>query len=1221
MLKIKKATANKLLALYMVSLVIAQSLLPLNLVFAEEPASYPTTTEEAQTSTQTETKDDVQVVEEVKTEIEDQSTLESEQVEESIVITEETNVLSSTLEGMKETFGNISTGVEYVYSLENNVRITFNTLPAGDNYVSIEQVSVEVDGVTQMGYSFETNMENGTFTYDMTLPNPLGNAAEVKFSEDGTNFDNISTEVSNPDTLTFAGDHFTIFVVVNPPADSNNQDDCNAVELGSTAGSTCFDTIQAAINAAAVTPGAPHTIYVAAGVFTQDNITIANDSDLYGLKIIGKGSGNTASDTIIDGNIKVYSTGTSDTAEGRLLFQDIRIVNSAVSGMDFFGSFFGGPTTVEYVELNNVHIENVNNYGIQFQRAPLNNFRIINSEFINTGAGLYIALEKVNGLYIEGTEFGNNVARDGRGAIITNSAGFTHENVVITSSTFRDYDTITNAAWGWGLYFNSVNNLTLTNNTFTNNKRGVYLEQMAGNVIVDGNTFENHDGATDRAVDFRGSTTPTVTFVNNTFNSNTTDLQYNLTNDMDAKDNNKWSSGYPTDLSSLNGIEALINHDCDASPFLTGLCQTTPPDRVSDSGSVDYANLLTSDVQVCKQDEFGNAVSGWNFGMMSEPIYTHTFTDAELQSAAGTTTPFSMSSGLYVMQATGTYNYRNVQGDGAYIADTKASLRSAGEFNVNADPTWVIGDDLPTVGTNEGWLELQVNDQNISWVNIGYYSPTHNYSKFMMLGNGPVKFSLKDDNYADNTNVDLSIVVRKVYDEITTDGTGCATFNDVEYGNMFIYEYSNEDFMLENVIDASGGLVDMYTDSAIVEVDEDTETFTFVNRFNFGRISGLKFNDLNGNGLNDSEPGLENWVIQLDADNDGDFDQTAVTGVNGIYEFNNLADGEYRVCEELVNGWQQTFPNSGTLNAELDINTNLYCNVVNVDSNNVEAYFGNQELEEPEVPVTPTNQIPSVVIIATPSVNVLAGTTVTLFGNILGGDAGFTYTWGGNCTGNGTNNGGITTGATVPNVAGTYFCSINVTDANGDNAAASVIVTVTPNGVGSPAPEVAGVNTSNSNTDTADDTESDVLGLAAQECEISFPVSGYVFVDSNDNNRKDSNEKGISNVEINLIAEDEIFARVTTNSDGRWERDLCPGSYRLRLTESSLPENVNLSASNVLSVSIDEETENVNFEVIEEVQETAGINWLLILLLILLILGLGGGYYYYTQNKKKDNLN
>lgn len=78
-------------------------------------------------------------------------------------------------------------------------------------------------------------------------------------------------------------------------------------------------------------------------------------------------------------------------------------------------------------------------------------------------------------------------------------------------------------------------------------------------------------------------------------------------------------------------------------------------------------------------------------------------------------------------------------------------------------------------------------------------------------------------------------------------------------------------------------------------------------------ISGMKFNDLNGNGSRDSgEPGLPGWTIYLDQNHNGAKDSgeaSAVTDANGNYTIGNLASGTYRVREVAQADWTQKTTN------------------------------------------------------------------------------------------------------------------------------------------------------------------------------------------------------------------------------------------------------------------------------------------------------------------------
>ncbi len=83
-----------------------------------------------------------------------------------------------------------------------------------------------------------------------------------------------------------------------------------------------------------------------------------------------------------------------------------------------------------------------------------------------------------------------------------------------------------------------------------------------------------------------------------------------------------------------------------------------------------------------------------------------------------------------------------------------------------------------------------------------------------------------------------------------------------------------------------------------------------------GEIRGSQWNDLNGNGVRDAgEPGLANWTIYLDQNQNGVLDGgevTTTTDGSGSYAFTNLAPGTYTVATVEELGWAQTAPNLPT---------------------------------------------------------------------------------------------------------------------------------------------------------------------------------------------------------------------------------------------------------------------------------------------------------------------
>ncbi|HMD14332.1 MAG TPA: SdrD B-like domain-containing protein, partial [Bacteroidota bacterium] len=78
-----------------------------------------------------------------------------------------------------------------------------------------------------------------------------------------------------------------------------------------------------------------------------------------------------------------------------------------------------------------------------------------------------------------------------------------------------------------------------------------------------------------------------------------------------------------------------------------------------------------------------------------------------------------------------------------------------------------------------------------------------------------------------------------------------------------------------------------------------------------GSISGLKYNDLNGNGFQDSsETGLSGWTITVNGSTyfGSSVLNSATTDGNGNYSFSGLWPGHYTVSEVFRSNWRQTQP-------------------------------------------------------------------------------------------------------------------------------------------------------------------------------------------------------------------------------------------------------------------------------------------------------------------------
>ncbi len=86
-----------------------------------------------------------------------------------------------------------------------------------------------------------------------------------------------------------------------------------------------------------------------------------------------------------------------------------------------------------------------------------------------------------------------------------------------------------------------------------------------------------------------------------------------------------------------------------------------------------------------------------------------------------------------------------------------------------------------------------------------------------------------------------------------------------------------------------------------------------------GNISGMKFNDLEGDGVkNLNDPPLSGWKINLYNADTGTFINSTTTDANGNYRFQDLPCGNYTVNETQQTGWTQTAPPGGKYTVQIN---------------------------------------------------------------------------------------------------------------------------------------------------------------------------------------------------------------------------------------------------------------------------------------------------------------
>lgn len=141
-----------------------------------------------------------------------------------------------------------------------------------------------------------------------------------------------------------------------------------------------------------------------------------------------------------------------------------------------------------------------------------------------------------------------------------------------------------------------------------------------------------------------------------------------------------------------------------------------------------------------------------------------------------------------------------------------------------------------------------------------------------------------------------------------------------------------------------------------IEVGTDLHGNNFGN-FELGSVAGYKWKDMNGNGQGDEskESLLEGWKITLEKLYDNPELKPAVnmalpveeTDENGVYKFEGLFPGMYKICEEMEDGWMQTYPSGMNESNEDFEGDDVNCHYITIDTSGqtlVNYNFGNFQL-------------------------------------------------------------------------------------------------------------------------------------------------------------------------------------------------------------------------------------------------------------------------------------
>ena len=282
----------------------------------------------------------------------------------------------------------------------------------------------------------------------------------------------------------------------------------------------------------------------------------------------------------------------------------------------------------------------------------------------------------------------------------------------------------------------------------------------------------------------------------------------------------------------------------------------------------------------------------------------------------------------------------------------------------------------------------------------------------------------------------------------------------------------------------------------------------FGNKLTAFSIAGRKFNDLNGNGADDGEPGLAGWTIQLSQN--GQLASSQKTEADGSYKFDNLTPGSYTVAEVQQPGWARTMPKGESYSVELKEDDEAGKDFGNRGSWSISGIKfhdlngnGLREADEPG----------------------LVGWTIQLA------------------------TGGQVVNATSTGEDGSYIFS--------DLAPGSYSLS-----------EVAKdgwVQTAPRGSYDLELKDSDIAGKDFGN-KGNISISGRKYFDINSNHLQDSGEPGIPSSPVSLMEAEAVIAQATTDQDGSYTfSGLLPGTYTIK---DPLPEGLSLTTSPTITVTV-----------------------------------------------------
>ncbi|MEG4318878.1 MULTISPECIES: SdrD B-like domain-containing protein, partial [unclassified Microcoleus] len=356
------------------------------------------------------------------------------------------------------------------------------------------------------------------------------------------------------------------------------------------------------------------------------------------------------------------------------------------------------------------------------------------------------------------------------------------------------------------------------------------------------------------------------------------------------------SSAVPATLGQYTLADTKANTDI-LETLQPGYFQTLKPTVNTGNADVtgaDFGNFQLMTISGLKfDDKNGNGTQDAGDLPVTTPV-TINLLNATTGATIGSTTT----------NATGNYSFPNLPPLAGGAAYRVREVVPAGSTKTSTDPADIASQSGATIA-----------NATVPGLNFGNFKNiTVSGQKFNDLnGNG-----VKDATEPGVKEWKISLIpiggVTTAPVSATTDGSGNYTFPNVGPGTYSLREEPQAGWLQTFPVPPAATTI---TTVSGTDINNTPALPTNFGNFQLGKISGIKFNDFNKNGAQDTgEPPLAGWKIYLDTNNNGVQDQVpeetgtnaTVTDADGKYQFTNLVAGKYNLREVPQTGWTQTAP-------------------------------------------------------------------------------------------------------------------------------------------------------------------------------------------------------------------------------------------------------------------------------------------------------------------------